>query len=140
VIDTYYEEVLGSSLYREQTINLNELGVPCFELSGLDAPFTEEEVWATIKALPSDKALRPDGLTGRFYKVCWALIKQDIMVAISASWSRKIMGFSALNTAYIKLLPKKEVDEHPKDFIPISLVHSFAKLITKSWLIGLSVD
>jgi hypothetical protein len=66
VIDTYYEEVLGSSLYREQAFNLNEFGVPSFELLGLDAPFTEE-VWATIKALPSDKALGPDGLTGRFY-------------------------------------------------------------------------
>jgi hypothetical protein len=82
MIDTYYEEVLGSILYREQTINLNEFGVPSSELSGLDAPFTEE-VWATIKALPSDKAPGTDGLTGRFYKVCWSLIKQDIMAAIS---------------------------------------------------------
>jgi hypothetical protein len=29
------------------------------------------------------------------------------------------------------LLPKKEVVEHPKDFRPISLVHSFVKLVTK---------
>jgi hypothetical protein len=130
VIDAYYEDVLGSNLYMKQTINLNELGVPSFELSGLDTPFTEE-VWATIKALPSDKAPGPDGLTGRFYKVCLSLIKQDIMTAISTIWSRKMMGFSALNTAYITLLPKKEVAEHPKDFRPISLVHSFAKLVTK---------
>jgi hypothetical protein len=74
VIDAYYEDVLGSNLYKEETINLNELGVPSFELSGLDAPFTEE-VWATIKAFPSDKASGPDGLTGRFYKACWLLIK-----------------------------------------------------------------
>jgi hypothetical protein len=36
-----------------------------------------------------------------------------------------------LNTAYITLLPKKVDAEQPKDFMPISLVHSFAKLITK---------
>jgi hypothetical protein len=131
VIDAYSEDVLGSNLYREQTINLNELGVPSFELLGLDAPFTEEEVWAKIKALPSDKAPGPDGLTGRFYKVCWSVIKQYILTAISAIWSRKMMGFSALNTAYIMLLPKKEVAEHPKDFKPISLVHNFAMLVTK---------
>jgi hypothetical protein len=41
------------------------------------------------------------------------------------------MGFSALNTAYITLLPKKDVAEQPKDFMAISLVHSFAKLVTK---------
>jgi hypothetical protein len=70
-------------------------------------PFTEEEIWSTIKKLPSDKAPGPDGLIDRFYKVCWQIIKHDIMVVISAVWSRKMMGFSALNTAYITLLPKK---------------------------------
>jgi hypothetical protein len=53
------------------------------------------------------------------------------MVVILAVWSRKMMGFSALNTAYITLLPKKGDAEQPKDFRPISLVHSIAKLITK---------
>jgi len=49
----------------------------------LEAPFSEE-VWKTIRALPSDKAPGPDGLTGKFYKVCWQIIKLDIMAAISA--------------------------------------------------------
>jgi hypothetical protein len=53
------------------------------------------------------------------------------MAAISAFWSRKLMGFSVLNTTYITRLPKKEVAEQPKDFWSISLVHSFAKLVTK---------
>jgi hypothetical protein len=52
------------------------------------------------------------------------------MAAISAIWSRKLMGFLALNKAFITLLPKKEVAEQPKDFRPISLVHNFAKLVT----------
>jgi hypothetical protein len=53
------------------------------------------------------------------------------MVAISAVWSRKMVNFETLILAYITLLPKKEGAEQPKDFRPISLVHSFAKLITK---------
>jgi spore maturation protein SpmA len=52
------------------------------------------------------------------------------MADVLAIWSRKLMGFLALNTAFITLLPKKEVAEQPKDFRPISLVHSFAKLVT----------
>ena len=36
-----------------------------------------------------------------------------------------------LNSAFITLQPKKEGADQPKDFRPISLVHSFAKLITK---------
>jgi hypothetical protein len=91
----------------ESTINLNELGIPNHNLSDLYLPFTEDEVWLTIKKLPSDKAPGPDGLTGRFYKSCWTIIKHDIMRATSAVWSRKMLGFSALNTAYFMLLPKK---------------------------------
>jgi mannosylglycoprotein endo-beta-mannosidase len=110
---------------------LLELGINVHDLSELDLPFTEEEVWSTIKQMPSDKAPGPDGFTGCFYKTCWAIIKKDIMAAISAIWSRKLANFGVLNSAYITLLPKMEGAEQPKDFRPISLVHSFAKLVTK---------
>jgi hypothetical protein len=52
---------------RERTFNLTELGLSALDLADLEQPFTEEEIWATIKQLPSDKALGPDGFTGRFY-------------------------------------------------------------------------
>ena len=55
----------------------------------------------------------------------------DIMSAISAIWSRKFANFELLNSAYVTLLPKKEDATSVKDFRPISLVHSFAKLVTK---------
>jgi len=110
---------------------LADLGINTQDMSELELPFTEDEVWRTIQQLPSDKAPGLDGYTGRFYKPCWAIIKEDIMVAISAVWSRKMVNFGTLNSAYITLLRKKEGVEQPKDFRPISLVHSFAKLITK---------
>jgi hypothetical protein len=34
-----------------------------------------------------------------------------------------------LNSAYLTLIPKKEEAVNPKDFRPISLIHSFGKLI-----------
>jgi hypothetical protein len=100
-------------------------------LADLELPFTEDEVWLTIKKLPGDKAPGLDGLTGRFYKSCWSIIKKDIMTAISWVWSRKMIGLTPLNTTYITLPLKKEEAEESKDFRPISLVHSFAKLLTK---------
>ena len=113
--------MIGSSMDREATINLTDL----------EAPFTEEEVWKTIKSLPSDKTPGPDGFTGKFYQVCWPIIKPEIMTAISAVWSRKFNNFEVLNSAYITLLPKKIDAASIRDFRPISLVHSFAKLLTK---------
>jgi hypothetical protein len=53
--------------------------MPSYDLSELEAPFSEQEVWEIIKLVPSDKAPRPDGFTGRFYKACWDIIKADVM-------------------------------------------------------------
>ena len=53
------------------------------------------------------------------------------MAAMSAIWSRKFGKFYLLNSAYITLLPKKEDALNIREYRPISLVHSFAKLITK---------
>jgi hypothetical protein len=114
------------SFYINETLQHNIL-----ELSTLDSPFSEQEVWETISELPSDKAPGPDGFTGRFYKVCWSTIKDDIMAALAAIWSREFDHFSKLNTAYITMVPKAGRADQVKDFCPISLVHSFAKLITK---------
>jgi hypothetical protein len=97
----------------------------------LDAPISEEEVWNTIKYLPSDKAPGLDKFTGRFYKVCWPIIKEDIMTAVSTVWRRDFRNFRLLNSAYVTLLPKTEGAAQGKDYQPISLIHSFAKLITK---------
>jgi hypothetical protein len=89
------------------------------------------KLWNTIKQLPPDKAPGPDGFTGRFYKACWSIIKKDIMAAILTVWNKDFRNFRYLNTTFITLLPKKEDAILAKDFRPISLIHSFAKLITK---------
>jgi hypothetical protein len=68
-----------------------------------ESPISEEEVWNIIKHLPSDKAPGPDGLTERFYKSCWQIIKGDIMAAVSALWRRDFRNFRLLNTTFITL-------------------------------------
>jgi hypothetical protein len=54
-----------------------------------------------------------------------------MMATVSAIWRRKLKNFEQLNSAYITLLPKKDEARSIKDYRPISLVHSSAKLITK---------
>lgn len=65
---SYFEEVLGQDLERPSALNLAALGISPRNLVVLEAPFTEEEVWAVIKDVPQDKSPGPDGMTAAFYK------------------------------------------------------------------------
>lgn len=64
----YYDDLLGTAIPRTSTLDLNFFHREGLDLSALDEPITEEEVWQTIKTLPADRAPGPDGYTGRFYK------------------------------------------------------------------------
>jgi hypothetical protein len=130
-LSDFFRNLLGCSSDRVHTIDLDHLQIPTHDLSSLDSPFTEDEVWKTVLSLPSNKAPGPYGFIGKFYKSCWHIIKGDIMAAAMAVWNRNRGNLELLNSAYIILLPKKDEVCHVKDFRPISLVHSFAKLITK---------
>jgi hypothetical protein len=78
LLDDFYRSLLGTRLDRTVTINLNYLGLPSHNLEDLDLPITEKVVFEAIKELPSDKAPRPDGFTGRFYKASWPTIKENV--------------------------------------------------------------
>jgi hypothetical protein len=53
------------------------------------------------------------------------------MAAFNCFYNLTTAPLSKLNSALLTLLPKKEVDELPRDFRPISLIHSVAKLFSK---------
>jgi hypothetical protein len=60
------------------------------------------------------------------------VIKGDVMQAITQITTADSRNFQSLNNAYITLLPKKEGATHIWDFRPISLIHSIAKIFSKS--------
>jgi hypothetical protein len=96
----FYDSLLGTCEQRDISINLDNLELSQHDLSDLELPFSEEEVWDTIKQLPSDKAPGPDGFTGRFYKQCWGIIKSDMMAALAAVHCGNLRNLQLLNTAH----------------------------------------
>jgi hypothetical protein len=128
----FYNSLLGHAQHRSLTLDLQNFHRPAADLSDLDQIIAEEEVWGTIRAMPSDKAPGPDGYTGRFYKAAWQVIKADFMAAISRLLQGDVTRLYPLNSACITLLPKKTEAIEVKDYRPISLVHSFAKIVTKT--------
>jgi hypothetical protein len=127
----FYNNLLGAAASREFTLNLGAFHRPASNLEVLDRGFSEEEVWNTIKSIPSDKAPGPDGFTGRFYKCAWTVVKRDLLAALSVILQGDSSKLYLLNSAYVTLLPKKVQAVEVKNFRPISLIHSFAKIITK---------
>jgi hypothetical protein len=87
-------------------LDFSELGLPYLDLSELGRPITEEEVWDAIRDLPLDKALGPDGFTGRFYMSSWSVIKTDVVRAFQAISVMDCRSFHHLNEALLTLLPK----------------------------------
>lgn len=87
-------------------------------MEGLDARFTEEEIWSAISQMPSEKA------PGRaFYKMCWPIVKIEVVNAFACIYNMHTGPLFKLNGASISLLPKKELAERVQDFRPISLIH-----------------
>ena len=127
----HYNQLLGTNYERTRRVDLHAIGLPALDLNELETVFTEDEIWGVIKGLPNEKAPGPDGFTGIFYKVAWPYIKTDVVNAFNAFWAQDFRSLHHVNDAHLILLRKKDQAEMITDFRPISLIHSFGKLITK---------
>jgi hypothetical protein len=68
---------------RSCSLNLHDLQWAPKDLQHLDLPFTEQEIKVVIFNSPKEKAPGPDGYIGIFFSICWEIIKQDLMRAMS---------------------------------------------------------
>ncbi|XP_010229472.1 uncharacterized protein LOC104581962 [Brachypodium distachyon] len=123
-----------------RTLKRKLLGLASLErsiASNVRGPFatasiiSEAEIWAVVKDQALDKAPGPDGFSGRFFVAYWDTIKHDVVEAFAALALLDVRGMQAVNVAFINLLPKKPDAREVRDFRPVSLIHSVAKLFTK---------
>ena len=81
--------------------------------------------------MPSEKAPGPDGFIGVFYKKCWSIIKEDLVQAVMSFYRHRTTRLNLINEANIVLLPKIQDATSLSDYMPISLINSVVKIITK---------
>lgn len=131
IIREHFDRVWGNTETIRCTINWQEPQLPRVTASGLDNPFTEQEVWAAVIASAAEKAPGPDGYNGLFYRCCWDIIKDEVMAVFHQFHSLVGANMAGINDALVALLPKKDGAKTIGDFRPISLINSVAELITK---------
>lgn len=122
---------------RAGQLNLDFLEITAHDLYELDAPFSEEEIKQAVMAAPTEKAPGPDGYTRLFFKRCWDTIRADLVPAIQQVYQLRGQHLPLLNSANITLLAKGDDPAAATDYWPISLIHSFSKLVSKimaNWL------
>ncbi|XP_071683367.1 uncharacterized protein [Lolium perenne] len=82
----YFSEVFSTIPPRQHTLNLDAVDLLMLtteQACALEAPFSREEVRKVIMEMPSDRAPGPDGFSGIFFKICWDVIADDMMVALT---------------------------------------------------------
>jgi hypothetical protein len=131
VIFNHYMLHTGTYVPRSCSLNLSALGWDPQHLLHLELPFVEEEVRVVIMVAPKEKSPGPDGFIGLFFSICLDMIKDDIIRAVSQFYLANQQGLQFLNQAYVVLIPKKSNPMEIKYYRPISLTHSFAKILSK---------
>jgi hypothetical protein len=80
----FFARLLGHAMPHEHDLSLSAMGLSSLDLRGLEAVFSEDEVWAAVWAMPSNKSPGPDGFTWEFFRFCWETVKGDILAAVQA--------------------------------------------------------
>jgi hypothetical protein len=91
--------------------------------------------WKKLKKLlirwKTNKAVGPDGIPIEFYRTCWDIVKQHVMVVFDDRFEHKI-DLDRINYDIITLIPKSVVSDVIQKFRPICLLQDFFKIVTKS--------
>lgn len=127
----HFSSLLGEQAQGGTSLDWEGLGINGHDLSDLEVPFSAEEIKAAVFSTHGEKAPGPDGFTGEFFKRFWEIISADVIAAMQQVYELRGRRLGLLNTANIALLPKKADAVQVSDFRPISLIHSFAKLLAK---------
>lgn len=100
----FYDNLLGPVADRDFTLDFLEMGVQQHDLSALEAPFSEEEVWQPYKPCHLIKLRVPMGSLVGFIKLAGT---SSSMICPCHHSRGHMSKFRMLNATFISLLPKK---------------------------------
>ena len=94
------------------------------------APYTAEEVKKALFSICDLKAPGPDGLHAIFYKRCWPLLGEELVIEVLNAVNSGVIP-EGWNSTTIVLIPKVENAKKISQYRPISLCNLVYKVISK---------
>lgn len=79
IVQNHFESTMRQPSMRVKDFQWDALRLIARELNTFGNPFTDSEVLNATKQILVDKAPCLDGFTGLFYKVCWPVIRLDMI-------------------------------------------------------------
>lgn len=130
-VGDHFQNVLGTPSSTSKIFHWDFLQIASQNLQDLEQTFSIQEIKEADWDMPTDKAPGPDGFPGAFYRLCWDIIKDDLLNVFHRLFSLNARSIHKFNDALIILIPKKKDPATIGDYRPISLIHSLMKLIMK---------
>jgi hypothetical protein len=95
----FFTKQFGTNTRREHTLNWEQLRPMQHDLQDLDRAISEKEIHAAIMQSASEKSSGPDGYIGAFYKVCWGIIKSNLIATIKEIFELRSGCWNLLTSA-----------------------------------------
>lgn len=104
-ITSFFKSLFKQDVRQRPSIaNMEFKFISDLEAHTLEAPLTEEECIAALKALGQDRAPGPDGFQVMIIGKCWSFMRQDIMGVVRDFNKWGTMNWR-LKTTFLSLLP-----------------------------------
>ena len=113
-----------------ELLNLVPNAIKNKDNDALKQVITLEEIKKAVDSMEDDRAPGPDGFNANFIKICWDVIKIDLLKIVSKSQRCSKIGGST-NSAFLALIPKEKGVKSFDRFWLISLSNIGYKIITK---------
>lgn len=125
-----FKERLGTSDFTSLGFDLSTHFPLGADLGSLVEILTRTRIDVVVRCLPSDKSPGPHSFNIDFLKHYWSIICEDFYNLLDAFYSGNIC-LQSINGSYITLIPKKDGAMEVSDYMPISLLNTSIKIITK---------